>query len=150
MPSIIAQNWINVRPGDPAFVVATNVCDYFELGNRGGDDYWLEGLIVTGEFLFNGRLYLPDRRVSGVIIDNFPKGPIPHGWTRRQHLDEEGYDLVSDDGTILFGYHVQGVLCMVTVNIYAKDGGLVAESRPEDFHLHRHPATIGRGGIRFE
>ena len=148
MPTTLARNWINVRPGDPAFVVATNVCDWFELGNRDGDDYWLEGNIVgEGEFVFNGRLFLPGSSVSGTLIDNFPKGPTPEGWAKHIHPDHDGYQLVSQDGTVLFEYAVKERLCMVTVNIYAADGGLVAESLLDQFNIHRHPVKFGRGGI---
>lgn len=150
MPSIMTSNWINVQPGDPAFVIATNVCDWFELGSKQGADYWLEGQIVgNDEFLFNGRLFLPEAAVGGTIIDSFPHGPAPRGWVKRPRADDLGYDLVSQDGIVLFGYRVENHLCVVTVNLYAADGGLVAESLPNEFRLHRHPAMIGRGGIHF-
>lgn len=84
MPAIMSRNWINVRPGDPAFTVGTNICDWFELGTKAGADYWLEGQIVgEGEYLFNGRLFLPGVTEAGTLIDNFPKGPTPKGWTKR-------------------------------------------------------------------
>jgi hypothetical protein len=80
----MSRNWINVRPGDPAFTVGTNICDWFELGTKAGADYWLEGQIVgEGEYLFNGRLFLPGVTEAGTLIDNFPKGPTPKGWTKR-------------------------------------------------------------------
>jgi hypothetical protein len=159
MPSIMRDNWINVRPGDPALVLATNVCEWFELGTREGTDYWLEAEIVgDGEFLFNGRLFLPGVAGTGTIIDNFPKGPTPSGWTRRQRVDGQGYELISDNN-VLFGYRVVPTpipgrsvvsnLCFVAVNIYDSKRGLVAESLPDEFRLHRHPAKIGRGGIVF-
>src|SRR5438105_1799485 len=159
MPSIMRDNWINVRPGDPAFVIATNICEWFELGARQGTDYWLEAQIVgEGEFLFNGQLFLPSVAEEGTLIDNFPKGPTPQGWTKRPRVDGAGYEL-EKDGTVLFGYrvvatpipgrNVESRLCFVTVNLYDAKGGLVAESLPDEFRLHRHPAKIGRGGIHF-
>jgi hypothetical protein len=161
MPSVMTpSNWFNVRPGDAAFTIGANACDWFDLGVRGGTDYWLEGEIVNGtEFLFNGRLFLPTPGQGGTIIDNFPKGPIPYGWTKRSRVDCTGYDLVSQNGTILFGYRAasylvagpqtESLIGLVTVNIYAADGGLVAESLPDQFVLLRHPATIGRGETYF-
>jgi len=108
MPGIMSNNWINVRPGDPAFSIGTNICEYFELGKRLGDDYWLEAQIVgDAEFFFNGRIFLPGSG-SGTLIDNFPKGPTPQGWTKRQR-DGQGFELVSD-ATVLFGYRVVPVL----------------------------------------
>ena len=78
MPSILAGNLINVRPGEPAFAVSTNLCDWFELGDRAGTDYWLEGNIVgSGEFVFNGRLYLPSAGVAGTINDLTGQFPEP-------------------------------------------------------------------------
>jgi hypothetical protein len=60
---------------------------------------------------------------------------------------------------VLFGYrvvpvlvpgkNVESKLCFVSVNIYDTSGALVAESLPNEFRLHNHPATIGRGGISF-
>src|SRR5690349_6701581 len=138
MPSIMSQNWINVKPGDPAFSISTNICEYFELGRRDGADYWLEGQIVGGaEFIFNGRIFVPGISGAGTVIDNFPKGPTPQGWTKRQRADGQGYDLFAD-GKTLFGYRVVPVpipgrgatsaLCFVTANLYTAAGQTVAES----------------------
>ncbi|MEX2650126.1 MAG: hypothetical protein WD673_14035 [Alphaproteobacteria bacterium] len=142
------DNWINVQPGSPGFLVASNVCDYFELGAKSGGDHWLEGKIVEpNEFIFNGRIFLPNRAGSGTIIDNFPKGPIPQGWALEPLVDREGYRLVMGDLT-LFGYEVSNNhFCHVTVNIYAADGVIVAESLPGKFSIHRGPARIGRNAI---
>lgn len=149
MAHIVIAGRYNVRPGDPAFVIATNACDYFELGAKEGKDYWLEGNIVGDcEFLFNGRLYLPQSNIYGTVIDNFPKGPAPNGWTIRKCGDPDGYELVSQDGTVLFAHKIEENLCIVVVNIYAADGELVAESLPDQFRIHRGPATIGHGGMR--
>ncbi len=81
----------------------SNLCDYFEIGNRQGDDVWLEGLIVEGEFLFSGRLYLHDGSM-GTIIDTFPKGPTLEGWSQRRRTDSEGYELVDPRGETIFSY----------------------------------------------
>jgi hypothetical protein len=159
MPNIMSGNWICVRQGDPAFSIGTNVCGWFELGVRHGADYWLEGQVVgDGEFLFNGRLFLPGVTQAGTVIDNFPKGPAPKGWTKRPRVDGNGYELESD-GTVPFGYRVVSIqipgldtesrICFVTVNLYGSNGALVAEVLPEEFRLHRHPAKIGRGGLVF-
>ena len=145
----MSGNRFNVMPGQPAFTVASNLCDYFELGAKAGTDHWLEAQIIATEFLFNGRLHLPQNGGSGTIIDNFPKGPAPAGWTKRQRAHGAGYELISTSGITLFGYEVlPGNVCKVTVNLYAEDGGLVAESTRNDFVIYRRPAMIGRGGIR--
>lgn len=152
MPSMMSMNRINVRPGDSAFVIGTNLCEWFELGNKTSTDYWLEGNIVgpPPEFIFNGRIYVPGISAAGTVIDNFPKGPDPTGWTKRPRLAGNGYELVDEKGKVLFGYEVlAGNICHVTVNIYAADGAMVAETLPDQFLLHRHPAKIGRGGIYF-
>src|SRR3990167_5895442 len=121
MASRMSRNLINVRPGDPAFLISTNLCDYFELGDRAGVDYWLEGLIVgpPPEFVFNGRIYVKGHG-QGTIIDNFPRGPTPSGWTKRALLNGNGYELVSGNET-LFGFEeLPGHICRVTVNLYAQ------------------------------
>jgi hypothetical protein len=134
-----------IRPGDPAFEIATNLCGRFELGMQEGTDYWLQGNIVGGtEFLFNGRLFLPDSPVAaGTIIDNFPKGATPQGWTTRPRVDGEGYELTSAAGVVIFGYRVEAHVCHVTVNIYAADGDIVAESIANEFRIYRRPINIG-------
>jgi hypothetical protein len=150
MPAMMSLNRINVRPGDPAFAIGTNLCEWFELGRKTGTDYWLEGDIVgtPPEFIFNGRIYMPGSSASGTVIDNFPKGPVPTGWIKRQRISANGYDLVDTNDKILFGYEVlENDICHVTVNIYTSDGTLVAETLADRFLLHRSPAKIGRGGI---
>ena len=120
----------------------------------------MEGEIVDGaEFIFNARLFLLTPGHGGTILDNFPKGPIPDGWTKRSRIDGTGYDFVSQNGSVLLGYRAanyllaglqaESLICLVTVNVYAADGGLVAESLPDQFALLRHPATIGRGETYF-
>ena len=157
MSGILADNWINVKPGDPAFSIGRNICEWFGLGQRAGTDHWLEGNIVNGaEFVFNGRIFLASGGPAGTLIDNFPKGPMPNGWTKRPRVDQTGWELVCD-GTVLFGFRVidfsiagtstASSICLVTVNIYNSKGELVAESFPEEFRIHKGPAQIGRGGI---
>lgn len=151
MPTILAENWINVRRGQPAFVVSSNVCDWFEIGQRTGNDYWLEGSVVgDGEFVFNGRLFVRDGGGAGTMIDNFPRAAAPQGWTKHAQPDSEGYKLVADDGTVLFAYSIVDRLCLVAANLYAANNDLIAESLPGEFRLHRGPARIGRNGIVFD
>lgn len=150
--STFRRNLFNVQAGQPALEIATNLCDWLELGTREGTDYWLEGQIVNGgEFLFNGRLFIPNSgNAAGTVIDNFPKSAAPQGWTKRPRADGNGYELVSSDGTILFGYRVDGRICHVTASIYAADGDIVAESTPSEFRVYRPPMKIGRGGVVWE
>ena len=145
--SVIQHCSFGVRQGDAAIEIATNLTNWFELGTQAGDDYWLEGNIVGGsEFLFNGRLFLPNG-AGGTIIDNFPRNAAPAGWTKRQRVDGEGYELVSPNNIVLFGYRVVDRICHVEVNIYAADRGIVAESLADEFRIYRPPMRIGRGGI---
>jgi hypothetical protein len=148
MPSVNAGNWVNVAPGDPAFNIMSNMCDFFELGAKTGDDLWLVGEIIgpEREFIFNGRLFLSDGRV-GTVIDSFPRS-VPKGWTRRQALAAEGYDLVDDNGDVLFGYRVDANhVCHVTVNLYRADGSLAAHGGQAGLVTHGLSVRIGRGGI---
>jgi len=47
---------------------------------------------------------LPGVPGHGTIIDNFPKGPDPQGWTKRPKMPyADGYELVDQKGTVLFG-----------------------------------------------
>ena len=68
--------------------------DWFELGTRAGTEYWLEAQLVNGnEFLFNGRLFHPNRPgAAGTVIDNFPKSAAPAGWTKQPMVQSgDGY-----------------------------------------------------------
>ena len=124
----------NVVSGGPPerFNIMSNLTPYFEIGEKEGVDVWLEGQIAEGEFVFNGRLYLQDGQF-GTVIDNFPKGPAPTGWTQRRRLDVDGYELLDGRGERVFAYHVEGKVCFVDVNLYKADGSLAA-----------HP---GQGGL---
>lgn len=149
MPSIHSDNWFYVLPGEPAFNVMSNMCGSFLLGDPHGDDVWLHGDIVgeEAEFVFNGRLFLADGK-GGTVIDNFPKS-VPHGWTRRQRMDESGYELVDARGEVVFGYQViENGICQVTVNLYRKDGTLAAH--PGQGGLVSDGINLGFGGPSYK
>lgn len=100
------------------------------------------------EFLFNGRLFLPGHRQPGTVIDNFPKGPAPHGWEKRQLVHTPGYELLDPStNVVLFGFEEIERVCHVTTNIYDGAGTLIAETLSDNFLVHRGPAMVGRGGI---
>jgi hypothetical protein len=149
MPAIIARNWINVRPGDRCFVLSSNLCDFFQIGDQ-STTYLLHAEMVgpEREFLFNGRLFLPGNSQPGTVIDNFPKGPTPHGWIKRQRVDGNGYELVDrTNGIALFGFEEIEDICHVTTNVYDGAGNLIVETLPDNFLVHRGPAMVGKGGI---
>lgn len=145
MSTFMRGNLINVYPGQSAFNLMTNLCDYFELGNREGNDVWLEGQIVDGEFIFNGRLFLHDGSF-GTVIDSFPKGPAPQGWTQRRRMDAEGYELVDSRGERIFSYHIEGKICFVDVNLYTASGQLAAHSGQDGFVTNIR-TRLGRSGM---
>ena len=154
MAHTFGGNRICVGDGDPCFVIATNLTNWFEIGTEHGDGHWLRAEIVgeDNDFIFNGRLFLPAGGGAGTIIDNFPKGPIPDGWIRVHNVRNEGYELVSKaDDTVLFGYEiVDSRYCHVAANIYGVGGQLVARTTKDDLQVHIGPATIGRtpgGGV---
>lgn len=149
MAIITGQNRM-VPIGQPAFNVLSNICDYFELGTREGMDLWLEGDIVgpEGEFVFNGRLFLPDGR-AGTVIDNFPKGPVESGWTTRRSLNHDGYELVDQNNEVIFAFRVdENKLCHVVVNLYRADGVLAAHGGQDSLVTKGISVRIGRNGIR--
>lgn len=141
----MSGNWINVRPGEPAFNLMSNMCDYFEIGNEAGDDVWLEGQVLDGEFLFNGRLVLHDGS-SGTVIDNFPRGERLDGWSQRRRVDVEGYELVDPRGEVIFSYRVEDHVCMVDVSLYQRNGELAATAGQDGIVSHV-PTKLGRNGI---
>ena len=148
MSSDFSRNYIGVRPGDRAFDVVNNLVDYFCIGEEKGEDVWLEGQIVDGEFVFNARLFLRDGKM-GTLIDSFPKGPLPDGWQQRPRFDVEGFELLDEDGELIFSYHVDDNLCVVDANLYRANGELAAHSGQGGLVLHKPvTAKLGRQGIR--
>lgn len=121
--------------GGKVFNIHSNLTPSFEIGNSKGGDVWLEGSIVDGEFLFNGRLYLKDGSF-GTVIDSFPKGVTPGGWSQNRLLDVEGYQLIDKEGEIVFAYHVEGNICFVDVNLYNSAGELVATGGQGGLVIH--------------
>ena len=117
-------NYFGVAPGQPMFSVMSNFCDQFEFGEREGDDVWLEGEITRdGQFVFNARIFTSPGN-KGTVIDNFPVGPTKQGWTRRVYGDHEGYDLLDEDGELLFGYRVHEGVCFVAMDLMDKNGAV--------------------------
>ncbi len=145
MTAVMQGNRFNVRPGDPAFSIFTNLTDYFQFGVPTGADMWLEGQIVDGEFVFNGRLFMHDG-TSGVLIDSFPKGPAPAGWTQRRRLQQEGYELLDSRGEVLFSYYVEDKTCYIDIDLYNADGSAAVHQGQGGLVCHVR-AQIGRNGI---
>lgn len=134
------------------FNIASNIVPYFEIGELPDTKYFLKGETVgpDEEFLFNGVLFLQDGDKSGKIIDNFPKGPIPKGWTKEPLVDAEGYKLTDNNtGAIIFGYRVIEQICYVITNVYNENGIVIAEANGNNLLIHKGPALIGRNGFRF-
>lgn len=145
MSNTMINNWINVRKGDRAFNILSNMCDYFQLGLESSGDIWLEGKIVEGEFIFNARLFLHDGDY-GTLIDNFPKGPTPQGWTQNRRLDCEGFELLDNRGETVFKYHVDENVCHIDVNLFKADKTLAAHGGQGGLVSHV-PTMLGRNGI---
>lgn len=142
----MGNNRIDVRPGDPCFNILSNLCDYFELGKAEGADVWLEGQVIEGEHIFNGRLFAADGS-SRTIIDNFPNGSVPDGWQQRRRMDVDGYELLDARGETVFSFHVDDQkICHVDVNLYKADRSVAAHSGQGALVTHV-PTRLGRNGI---
>jgi len=140
------KKWLELTGGAPSFNVASNYVPRFTIGSPEGDDVWLRGELVGDDRqpVFSGHLFLSDGS-AGTVIDNFPKGPTPNGWTKRQRLNGAGYELVDDEGRILFGFSIDEYgICDVTVNLYDMDGETVATANGQD-GLITNGAAVGMG-----
>jgi hypothetical protein len=144
----LSKNSFGVSPGEKGFDLHSNICDYFEIGLQNGEDVWLQGQIVEGEFVFNGRIFLRGGS-SGTIIDNFPRAELPDGWTKKPNLSSDGYQLEDENGETVFGYEVIGNTCNVQLNLHDANGELAAHGGQGGLVSHV-PALIGRGGIRYQ
>lgn len=148
MGNVISNMWLGVRPGDRAFSVLTNMCDYFRVGTEDGEDVWLEGQIVDDDFVFNGRLFMHNGQ-GGTVIDNFPKSPAPEGWTREPSMDGEGYTLRDPRGELVFSYHVNGKTCVVKLDLYRSNGTPAVHGGQGGLVIDV-PALLGRNGVAIE
>jgi len=147
--AVLIGNSCNFPPGYKGFNLLSNLCDYFEIGSKAGDDIWLEGEMVGPgqEYLFNGRLYHSDG-MAGEIIDSFPKA-VPAGWTKRKSLDCEGYDLIDHNGELVFGYRInENGVCDVQVSLHRADGTIAAAAGQGGLVTQGVPVMVGRGGIK--
>src|ERR1700730_10508534 len=132
MPIAMSGNRANIFGDARGVNVASNIVNYFEVGESPRTKYFLRGEMAgpDNDFLFNGILFLPDGAGSGTIIDNFPKGPIPKGWTKHPYVDGEGYKLThTETGKIIFGYQTIENVCHVTTNVYNENGMIIAETK---------------------
>ena len=145
MGNLIKNSSFGVRPGDAAFSVLTNKCDYFRIGTEHGDDVWLEGKIVEGDFIFNGRIFMHNGE-GGTVIDNFPKGPAPEGWTREPRTDGDGYTLRDPRGELVFSYKVHGKTCVVDLDLYRSNGQPAVHGGQGGLVVNV-PMMLGRGGL---
>jgi hypothetical protein len=125
--AVIVGERSGVSEGQPAFDLLSNRCDFFEIGQREGEDVWLQGELAgpDKEFVFNGRLFSADGG-HATVIDGFPKSDVADGWTKQQDLDTGGYSLKDQNGETVFGFSVVDTVCYVTVGLHRKDGGFAA------------------------
>jgi hypothetical protein len=134
-------------------IVVTNRRKFILGGNQGfafriGDDG--TKYLLTGEFageaqdpVFNGKLYLPNSVMGGIVIDNFPKSEPPKGWVKSPAIGQEGYDLKNaDTNEILFGYRVANNICRVVTNIYNENGDTVATANENGLMVHKGPFSF--------
>ena len=129
------------------FNIHSNQVRGFEIGEEGVTAYYLSGEVVgqdeEEEFLFNGKLFLPNAEPGGIIIDSFPKAEAPQGWEKRHSIDPVGWDLVHrNTGTVILGFRERGDICDVTTNVYDENGEVVAECAEDTLKIHRGPANI--------
>ena len=146
MSATFVNNRFCVAHGDPAFYVMSNWCDFFSLGEADGDDVWLEGKLVDGEFVFNGRLFMHDGS-GGTVIDSFPKANLPDGWSQKRRLDVEGYELRDPRGDLVFSYWVEENTCHVELDLFTKSGDLAAHGGQGGMVVHV-PAQLGTNGLK--
>jgi hypothetical protein len=126
----------------------SNRCNYFELGNADGDDLWLEGKIIDGEFIFNGRLFMHDGS-QGVVIDSFPKAEVLSGWSQERRMDAEGYRLIDPRGETVFSYFVEGTTCKVDASLYKKSGELAVTAGQDGLVAINIIGKLGKGAYSF-
>lgn len=146
MVVMMRGNHFGTAPDGSCFDVLTNIADEFEFGSEAGGDLWLQGRIIDGQFIFNGRLFTQAGKV-GAIFDSFPAKQAPEGWVQRRRLDVEGYELINGDGAVIFSFSVDEKVCTVDVDLYQADGSLGVHRGQGGLICHV-PATIGGGGLR--
>lgn len=139
---------INVKPGDPCFLVGNTLCDRFSIGLEGETEFFLRGEIEGGAFTFSGLLFMPGTYAPGVPLTAFPRGAPPSGWLVQALPEGEGHALVSRrSGETIFAYRVDAGVCRVTTHLYNESGERVASVAGEGFTVLRGPARLGSSGV---
>lgn len=139
---------INVKPGDPCFLVGNALCNCFSIGLEGETEFFLRGEIVDGAFTFSGLLFPAETYASGVPLVAFPRGAPPSGWLVQPLSEGRGHALVSRrTGETLFAYRVDEAICRITTDLYNEAGARVASVADGGFTVLRGPARLGTSGI---
>lgn len=131
MPSYFSNNLVidMRRPQGAMFNLQSNLVPYFCIGDPAGDDVFLEGKLLDGEPIFNGRLFLSDGNF-GTVIDTFPKPQKLENWIQRRDVNTGSYELVHPSGELVFKFGTKGNICTVETNIYKRDGTVALTGGP--------------------
>jgi hypothetical protein len=142
MAVVMKNNYIFVQPGEKAFKVASNYTNYVELGQPGITDYALQARVQDDEFVINADFVDPEGRERVNVAENVPQSS---GLSRRMLVN--GYRIEDEAGRLVLGLEVlPDDVCVIRGAVYDSRGDVVAESRDDDFIIHRGPAVIGKSG----
>lgn len=137
-------NYIFTRPGEKAFLVASNYVNYLELGRKSVTDYYLEAKIEKDEFLVSGTIY----DSKGIPLCNIKENHVENikGNCVFEPLKDHGYEIV-DRGNVIFRLSLRDRnLCVLQGRFYDGSGNLIAEGDETDFRIFKGPAVLGKAG----
>jgi hypothetical protein len=142
----ISGSYFFVKPGDRAFLVASNYTNYLELGRPLSKGFFLLARVEGKEFKVSARLFNAARQCLVELSDN--RVVDPQG-SRVEFRPRGGYDVFDAAGNPVLTLALTGDaghICVLRGRFFDENGELVAEGDGDDFRLYRGPAVIGRSG----
>ena len=141
--TILKGNYIFARPGEPAFLAASNFVNYLSLGDKAKGTFYLEARIENGEHKLSGRLWTKEGKFLCELRDN----AIVSGECKVVPIKQGGYEVRAKGNQLQFSVRLQdGKTCLIQGKFYDESGHLVAEGNRDDFRIFKGPAILGKSG----
>jgi len=143
----LSNNYIFVKPGQKAFLAASNYVNYLELGRKGLNDHYLKAEIKDDEFVVSGKLYDEKGTALCTIRENNLEDMASK--CKLNWLRNGGYEVIHEERGQLLKIATmpeQSNICILQGKFYDSKGNLIAEGNDQDFVIYKGPAVLGKSG----
>ena len=138
-------NYIFVKPGEKAFLAASNFVNYIELGRPDSRGFYLLAEVEGGEFVVSARLF----DEHGTKVAEIRRNNVIEGAAKLSFFPQGGYQVTDSQGRLLLRLALSGEpneTCVLQGKFYDETGELVAEGDEQDLRIYRAPAVLGKSG----